>query len=215
MKTFALTSTLLPLALALPSQRLALTTLSGRALDDINQNDVNNGLCKPVTVLFARGTTERGNMGTLTGPPFVEAVGAAVGEDNIAVQGIDYPADIPGFLAGGDADGSALMAQLVGEVMAACPTTKLVMSGYSQGGQLVHNAADMLSAAETEFVSSAVIFGDPNNGQAVGALPAAKTKVFCNDGDNICEGGNLILRPHLTYSDDAGDAAAFVQANAN
>lgn len=104
--------------------------LQSRALGDMTQNDVKNGECKPTTILFARGTTEQGNMGTLTGPPFVQAVGQAVGADNVAVQGIDYPADIPGFLAGGDAGGSATMAGLVSMVMATCPNTSLTISGY-------------------------------------------------------------------------------------
>jgi cutinase len=118
---------LLPSVLAHPS---LITSLVPRDLSSQTQNDVNNGECKPVTVLFARGTTEQGNMGSLTGPPFVQAVGQAMGANNVAVQGIDYPADVPGFLAGGDKGGSALMAKLVGQVMSACPTTKLVMSGY-------------------------------------------------------------------------------------
>lgn len=36
-----------------------------------------------------------------------------------------------------------------------------------------------------------------------------KQKVFCNNGDNICDGGNLILLPHLTYGQDADEAADF------
>ncbi|KAI9870062.1 MAG: hypothetical protein M1823_008863, partial [Watsoniomyces obsoletus] len=67
-----------------------------------------------MTVLFARGTTETGNMGTVAGPPFVSAIGSMMGAGNVAVQGIEYPADIPGFLAGGDKGGSALMAKMVG-----------------------------------------------------------------------------------------------------
>lgn len=83
-----------------------------------------------MTILFARGTTEIGNMGTVAGPPFVSAVGAMMG-GNVAVQGIEYPADVPGFLVGGDAGGSKLMAQMVGQVKAKCPDTTLVMAGYS------------------------------------------------------------------------------------
>jgi cutinase len=69
-------------------------------------------------------------MGTTLGPPFVEAIGALVGVDNIAVQGVNYPASILGFLEGGDADGSALMANLTTQAMTQCPKTKVVMSGY-------------------------------------------------------------------------------------
>lgn len=71
----------------------------------------------------------------------------------------------------------------------------------------------MLSADETAFVNSAVIFGDPDNGQSVGNIPAAKTKIICHDGDLICAGQSVVLQPHLTYSMNAGEAAAFVKAN--
>jgi cutinase len=70
-------------------------------------------------------------MGTVAGPPFVSAIGRMMGAASVAVQGIDYPADIPGFLAGGDKTGSALMAQMVGQVRTKCPDTALVMAGYS------------------------------------------------------------------------------------
>jgi cutinase len=112
---------------------LILPTATLAALTSSTQNDVTNGSgCKAMTVLFARGTTETGNMGTIAGPPFVSAVGKMMGgATNVAVQGIQYPADIPGFLAGGDAAGSKLMAQMVGQVRAACPDTSLVMAGYS------------------------------------------------------------------------------------
>lgn len=35
-----------------------------------------------------------------------------------------------------------------------CPDTKLVLSGYSQGGQLVHNAATNISSTVTDFVAA-------------------------------------------------------------
>lgn len=112
---------------------LLLTPVASAALTSMTQNDVTNGGgCKAMTVLFARGTTELGNMGSVAGPPFVSALGAMMGgAQNLAVQGIKYPADVPGFLAGGDAGGSKLMAQMVGQVMTACPNTMLVMAGYS------------------------------------------------------------------------------------
>jgi cutinase len=108
-----------------------LPTLTFGALTSISQNDVTGGGgCKAMTVLFARGTTELGNMGSVAGPPFVSAIGAMMG-GNVAVQGIEYPADVPGFLVGGDKAGSALMAKMVGQVRAKCPDTSLVMAGYS------------------------------------------------------------------------------------
>lgn len=89
------------------------------------------------------------------------------------------------------------------------------MAGYSQGGQLVHNAAKLLPAATMAKVNSVVIFGDPDNGAAVTGVSAAQTNVICHAGDNICQHGDLILLPHLTYSQDATTAAQFVVAAAS
>lgn len=62
----------------------------------------------------------------------------------------------------GDIDNSKpTRASLVTEAFANCPDTKVVMSGYSQGSQLVHNAASELDASIMEKVSAVVTFGDP------------------------------------------------------
>jgi cutinase len=71
----------------------------------------------------------------------------------------------------------------------------------------------MLSAQDSAFVNSAIIFGDPNNGDAVGKVSAANTKVICHTGDLICAGQAVILAPHLTYGVNAGEAAKFVVGN--
>lgn len=165
MKLTASTLALLPLALAAPSPSdHGFSSMHARSVEarQLATSNTENGLgagqaCKAMTVIFARGTTEQGNVGTLAGPPFFQALSTMVGGDaNLAVQGVNYPADIPGFLAGGDKQGSATMAQLVQQAMTSCPQTKLVMAGYSQGGQLVHNAASMLSASQTAFVNSGI-----------------------------------------------------------
>jgi cutinase len=71
----------------------------------------------------------------------------------------------------------------------------------------------MLSTQDNAFVSSAVIFGDPDNGQAVGNVLAANTKVICATGDLICAGQAIILAPHLSYGRNANEAAQFVMSN--
>ena len=53
------------------------------------ENQFTNGSpCRAITILFARGTTEAGNVGSLAGPPFFQAVANAVGASNVAVQGV-------------------------------------------------------------------------------------------------------------------------------
>lgn len=48
--------------------------LSKRQSLSVTQNQL--GLCRPVTVIFARGTIELGSVGSLVGPPFFNALGA-------------------------------------------------------------------------------------------------------------------------------------------
>lgn len=55
-----------------------------------------------------------------------------------------------------------------------------------------------------------LIFGDPNDGDPVGTIPSSKVKIICHDGDNICDGGILVLPAHLNYQEDAQTAAEWV-----
>lgn len=187
-----------------------LSTLTG---EQDTYNDL-SGACKEYTVIFARGTTEPGNVGILVGPPFFDALRDKLGSANVAVQGVNnYNADINGYLAGGDAGGSKSMASEIEQAYAKCPNTKLVASGYSQGGQIVHNAAALLPANVGSWISSVVIFGDPDDGQPIPNVDASKVDTFCNPDDNICVNGDLILPAHLTYGLDAEAAADFVAAH--
>ncbi|KAH7308345.1 putative cutinase [Rhexocercosporidium sp. MPI-PUGE-AT-0058] len=171
--------TLLPFASSSPLD----LSLVKRATDLTltSQNDLTNGTpCKALTIIFARGTVSPGNVGENVGPPFFQAVANITGITNLAAQGVNYSADIFGFLAGGSASGSRTMAAL--------------------GAQLVHNSAKLLSAATAAKVSSVVMFGDPFNGTAVTNIPASKVVTYCHAGDNICEGGIVVLAPHHTVS---------------
>ncbi|KAK9799895.1 putative Cutinase [Seiridium cardinale] len=183
---------------------------------DTNENDLLSGKCGDVVIVYARGTTEPGNVGSLTGPPFFTAVRNRLSANGktLAVQGVDdYEADVTGFLEGGDAKGSQRMSVLVTQAFKQCPSSKIVMSGYSQGSQVVHNAAKLLPASTMSAVSSIVMFGDPLNGSAVQGGNSEKVLSVCHAGDNICDHGDFILLPHLTYLIDADKAADFVIAH--
>lgn len=109
---------LLSLAAAFPLEATTLNPLLPRALTDTTQNDLTNGSpCKALTVLFARGTDSPGNVGSGTGPAFFQAIASLIGANNVAIQGIDYPASIIGFLQGGDTAGGVLMANLTARAM--------------------------------------------------------------------------------------------------
>ncbi|TVY65673.1 Cutinase, partial [Lachnellula suecica] len=171
--------------------------------------------CPKMTVLFARGTSEPGNVGILTGPPFFTAMADYInGTNQLAIQGVDYPADLVGFLAGGSPIGGAVMAALINHTLTSCPTTPLVLSGYSQGAQVVHLATAALPSNTTSKIASVVLFGDPKNGTALQGVDSSKVLTVCHPSDDICKGGDDISVAHLNYSGNAMQAAMFVMGSA-
>lgn len=86
---------------------------------------------------------------------------------------------------------------------------QLIVSGYSQGCQLVHKATDQLSPDVSKQIGAVVMFGDPMKGTPIKNVDADKVLTVCHNGDLICAGQAVILAPHLTYGKDAGTAADF------
>ena len=58
-------------------------------------NDVTNNVqpCRGTTVIFARGTSEGGNIGSIIGPQLKKALVTKLGANGIAFQGVPYPAN--------------------------------------------------------------------------------------------------------------------------
>ena len=196
---------------------------------DVTRNDLVNGVCGPVTIIFARGTLELGNVGSLAGPPFFNALADTIGSQNVAVQGVDYGATVAGYLEGGDPAGAATLASLVNLAVSQCPSTQIVLSGYryvcpvlatgdgmltcvlySQGAQVVHLGVKQISAAAASHVSAVVFFGDPDDGQALQNIAANEDDTYCFATDLICAGLPIVLPAHLSYSVDALPGALFV-----
>ncbi|KAL1866040.1 hypothetical protein Daus18300_006941 [Diaporthe australafricana] len=199
----------------LTSTEVPSDAISAAAVYAGTANELTDGTaCRAVTLIYARGTTQSGNIGAAgdVGPLMMNNLSTIIGASNLAVQGVTYAADIFGFLAGGDAAGSQTMADLATRANTQCPSTKIVLSGYSQGGQLVHNAANLLKSnqAVVNQVAAVLIYGDPNDGDPVGSIPSSKVKIICHDGDNICQGGILVLPPHTNYQIDANAGAQFI-----
>jgi hypothetical protein len=53
---------------------------------------VDKNCCTDMTVIFARGTGEVGNVGTVTGPPMFKALREKLGNNRVTIQGVDYAA---------------------------------------------------------------------------------------------------------------------------
>ncbi|KAK5098511.1 hypothetical protein LTR70_002724 [Exophiala xenobiotica] len=174
------------------------------------RNELLNGPCRNVTVLFARGTTESGNIGSLVGPALESALDARLGATNVAFQGVDYVADVAGYYAKGSDSGASTLASLVSTASSKCPNTQIVMSGYSQGAQVVYKAAAQLPPALAAQIKAAVLFGNPNNGLPVPNINNANTWTFCHALDKICQGQPKVEASHLDYAVDTPAAAAYI-----
>ncbi|KAJ4286510.1 hypothetical protein N0V90_013210 [Kalmusia sp. IMI 367209] len=210
-------STLPEGAAALDAVGLVLTPLQQSLADaagvDTTRDDLaQNATCADVTVVFARGTTEPGNVGLVTGPPFFDALKEQLGGKTLAVQGVEYPATFAGFNRNGT-DGVPSMTQFINQAITTCPDTKVVMSGYSQGALVVRGTADSLPADTMSKVNSVVTFGDPRNQTAITGAEG-KRLTICHENDAVCSGG-FITVDHLTYGEDAATAAQFVIEQAN
>jgi len=190
--------------------------LTKRQFNGDTYNQLTDGTaCRDVTVIYARGTTQAGNVGEANseGPTFFNALASRLGgTSRLAIQGVTYPANVFGFLAGGDAAGATTMFNLINQAASRCPATKIVVSGYSQGAQLVHTATQRLSAANAARVSAVVTFGDADRDESFGLVAASKVLIICHEGDNICDNGIIITPEHRNYEIDAPAAAAFVAA---
>ena len=74
------------------------------------RQDLDDGTCGDLLVIFARGTFEPGNVGALVGPPLFSALEGALGSSHtLAVQGVEYEATVGDYLEGGDPEGSQAM----------------------------------------------------------------------------------------------------------
>lgn len=69
-----------------------------------------NDGCGDVTMFFARGTCDPGNVGALTGPWFFRTLEDKLRRSGkrLAVNGFDYPASVDGYLNGSKGNGEKL-----------------------------------------------------------------------------------------------------------
>lgn len=70
-----------------------------------------NDGCGDITLLYARGTCDAGNVGVLVGPWFFRSLGAKgqkMGK-SVAVNGFAYPATVEGYLNGSEGNGDKLL----------------------------------------------------------------------------------------------------------
>ncbi|KAM3513092.1 hypothetical protein MY11210_003294 [Beauveria gryllotalpidicola] len=179
-------------------------------------NEFVEGGCADMILFYARGSMQDGNMGASPGPKFASLLEAKYGADKVAVQGLDYKADLKeNFSDNGtdDAAIAALKAHLV-RATSQCAAAKIVVAGYSQGAAVIHGAFKTLPAEALARVNAVVTFGDTQskkNADKIPNYPAKHSLFICNKGDTICEEGRLEYdEAHSDYDRRAAEAADFV-----
>ena len=183
--------------------------------------------CPDVELVFARGTGEAPGLGRV-GSALVATLTPMLGGRSLATYGVNYPASV-NFLT--TSAGAVDTENHLAAVATACPATRFVLGGFSQGaavmsmlagvaplGTLVGNlgsappmppeAADQISAVAV-FGNPATRFGTPLSSTG---LFAAQAIDLCSPGDPICFPGGRDRAAHNGYEFPpyVTDAAAFV-----
>ncbi len=189
--------------------------------------------CPDVEVVYARGTGEEPGVGA-AGREFIDSLRSKLDTKSLAVYPVSYPAtdDWPTGI-----DGIRDASAHIQSVVAACPTTKLVLGGWSQGAAVVAFATanavpdglpDGVDAAAipkpmapevAEHVAALVLLAKPNEramkflGQpaiVTGPLYGPKTIELCIQGDVICSDGlDLSVHNPDNYHDMVEQAAVY------
>src|SRR5690242_9209184 len=159
--------------------------------------------CPDIEVIFARGTNDAPGLGN-PGQAFADTLRGLVGGRTMTTYAVNYPASYD-FLAA--ADGANDAAARIATMAAACPSTKLVLGGYSQGAAVVDmlagvpplgnkigdiGSAPPLASNLVPKIAAVAVFGNPAtkfSNPITSSVFGGRAIDLCKDGDPICSGG--------------------------
>ncbi|KAK6198285.1 hypothetical protein LQW54_010434 [Pestalotiopsis sp. IQ-011] len=205
MKLFAI-PVLAALASALPSTNDAHhSKISRQTLDTrTDLEDGSSSSCPQAIFIFARASTETGNIGITAGP---DVAGQLAQKLKVWVQGVGgpYTADLQSnFLPGGTSQAAISEAQRL-----------FTLANSNQGTAVMSGSISGLSSGIQDQVKGVVLFGYTQNQQNNGGIPnfpANKLKVYCGATDEVCKGTLFIAPDHFSYTDEAlTSAPAFLE----
>jgi hypothetical protein len=189
--------------------------------------------CPDVEVIFARGTNEPPGVGP-TGEAFINALRPQIGDKTLGVYPVNYPATDQ-WATG--VDGVRDASTRVLSMAETCPTTDLVLGGYSQGAAVAGfvTSADVPAGVDpatvpkplqpdvADHVAAVVLFGLPNVramnflGEppvTIGPLYELKTRKFCATDDPVCSDGlNFAVHNPSSYDGDLTSQGATFAAS--
>ncbi|WP_442791790.1 cutinase family protein [Mycolicibacterium sp. ND9-15] len=181
--------------------------------------------CSDIEVIFARGTDDTPGLGT-PGTAFVNALRSLTNGRSISTYAVNYPASYD-FLAA--ADGATDATNRVAMMSQQCPSTRLVLGGYSQGAAVIDmlagvpplgnkigsiGSAPPLPASLHPNIAAVAVFGNPAakfNNPITSSVFAGRAIDLCKDGDPICSGGrNPFAHNDYVSAGMVQEAASFV-----
>jgi cutinase len=199
--------------------------------------------CSMIHVIGARGSGQPSGFGDQVGPVVRSIADASTSIGRSATsEALDYPAisvsDSLGLaLINGEYDASVRAGvnelwAAIGRVSSACPSTDIVLVGYSQGAQVIKAA--LAGSLPIHRIVSVVLLADPTRDPSqigllrLGDPTTLRTGAFgaialpdhvrtvtldvCAAGDGICERGRRDLLAHTEgYRDAAGWVTSIIE----
>ena len=182
------------------------------------------GPCSDIEVIFARGTNDSPGLGRV-GQAFSDALRPLVGGQTLTTYAVNYPASYD-FL--GSAEGANDAASHIAATVAQCPSTRIVLGGYSQGAAVLDMLAGIpplgnklggeltapLDPSLVPYISAVAAFGNPSAKFSIpitSSVFGGRAIDLCKDGDPICSRGrNPFAHSDYVSAGLAQQGASFV-----
>jgi cutinase len=182
--------------------------------------------CPDIELVFARGTGEPPGMGRV-GDALVATLAPLLDGRTLGTYAVNYPASLNFLTTGAGADDArGHIAWMAG----ACPNTRIVLGGFSQGAAVVSmlagvppvgdrvgsiGSAPPLAPDLTDRVAAVAVFGNPGArfGSALSSTGqfAGRAIDLCSQGDPICsEGRDRSAHSNYEMPPYPGQAAGFI-----
>jgi cutinase len=184
----------------------------------VNTHHPPTAQCPDVEVVSARGTDEPPGVG-INGQAFIDSLRSKLPGRNIGIYGVNYPAsnDLVKSPPVGADDARAHVQATVAQ----CPNTRIVLSGYSQGANVIDRITEELRPEVADHVAAVAVFGNPRSTFAskmvgsqlptISPLYRPKTIDLCVPDDPVCsEGTNWSAHALYIQSGMTTQAATFV-----
>lgn len=207
-------------------RRLVTSLCLGAALTAAPLPSATADPCPDVELVFARGTGEAPGPGRV-GDALAATLAPLLGGRTLGVYAVNYPAGLNFLTTGAGADDArGRIAWMAG----ACPDTRIVLGGFSQGAAVVSmlagappvgdrigsiGSAPALAPELAGRVAAVAVFGNPGTrfGSPLSSAGqfAGRAIDLCSQGDPICsEGRDRAAHSNYELPPYPGRAAGFI-----